>query len=51
MIGMTLTGASFFILYAAARVGEAAVSGSDPYASGLARLADHLLRPWSRWES
>jgi POT family proton-dependent oligopeptide transporter len=31
-IGMTLTGLSFFILYAAARVGEASVTGDNPYA-------------------
>ena len=31
-IGMTLTGLSFFILYAAARVGEARATGGDPYA-------------------
>ena len=30
--GMMLTGLSFFILFIAARVGEATVTGSDPYA-------------------
>ncbi|HET9533461.1 MAG TPA: peptide MFS transporter [Blastocatellia bacterium] len=30
--GMTLTGLSFFVLYIAARIGEASVTGSDPYA-------------------
>jgi POT family proton-dependent oligopeptide transporter len=30
--GMTLTAASFFLLYIAARVGEASVTGPDPYA-------------------
>jgi POT family proton-dependent oligopeptide transporter len=31
-IGMTLTGLSFFVLYFAAKAGEATVAGSDPYA-------------------
>lgn len=31
-IGMTLTGLSFFILYMAAKAGEATVTGADPYA-------------------
>ena len=31
-IGMTLTGLSFFVLYFAAKMGEASVTGSDPYA-------------------
>jgi POT family proton-dependent oligopeptide transporter len=31
-IGMTLTGLSFFILYFAAKMGEATVTGNDPYA-------------------
>jgi POT family proton-dependent oligopeptide transporter len=31
-IGMTLTGLSFFILYFAAKAGEATATGSDPYA-------------------
>ncbi len=31
-IGMTLTGLSFFILYAAAKTGEARAAGGDPYA-------------------
>jgi POT family proton-dependent oligopeptide transporter len=31
-IGMTLTGLSFFVLYFAAKAGEATVTGSDPYA-------------------
>ena len=31
-IGMTLTGLSFFILYIAAKIGEASVTGNDPYA-------------------
>jgi POT family proton-dependent oligopeptide transporter len=31
-IGMTLTGLSFFVLYIAAKAGEASVTGSDPYA-------------------
>lgn len=31
-IGMLLTGLSFFVLYWAARLGEASVTGSDPYA-------------------
>jgi POT family proton-dependent oligopeptide transporter len=30
--GMILTGLSFFILFIAARVGEATVTGNDPYA-------------------
>jgi POT family proton-dependent oligopeptide transporter len=30
-MGMTLTGLSFFILYIAARIGEASVTGSNPY--------------------
>ncbi len=31
-MGMTLTGLSFFILYFAAKIGEASVTGADPYA-------------------
>jgi POT family proton-dependent oligopeptide transporter len=31
-IGMTLTGLSFFVLYFGAKMGEATVTGSDPYA-------------------
>lgn len=31
-IGMTLTGLSFFVLYIAAKTGEASVAGADPYA-------------------
>ena len=31
-MGMTLTGLSFFILYVAARIGEASVTGDNPYA-------------------
>ena len=36
--GMMLTGLSFFILFIAARVGEATVSGSDPYAFKVSPL-------------
>ena len=55
-IGMFLTGLSFFVLYWAARVGEASVTGSDPYAyevspawlissSGIVTLGELLLSP------
>lgn len=37
-MGMLLTGLSFFILYWAARVGEASVTGPDPY--------DYQVSPW-----
>lgn len=37
-MGMLLTGLSFFILYWAAKLGEASVTGPDPY--------DYLVSPW-----
>ena len=55
-IGMMLTGISFFILYSAAKIGEAAVTGSDIYAYrvspgwliasyGVVTLGELLLSP------
>ncbi len=55
-LGMLLTGVSFFVLYAAARVGEASVTGPDPYAYvvsplwlissyGVVTLGELLLSP------
>ena len=38
VFGMLLTGASFFVLYLGARVGEATVTGSDPYAFKVSPL-------------
>jgi len=37
-MGMTLTGLSFFVLFIAARMGEATVTGSDPYAFKVSPL-------------
>jgi proton-dependent oligopeptide transporter, POT family len=37
-IGMTLTGLSFFLLYIAAKTGEATVAGADPYAFRVSPL-------------
>ncbi|HKS41710.1 MAG TPA: peptide MFS transporter, partial [Blastocatellia bacterium] len=55
-IGMTLTGLSFFLLYFAAKAGEASVTGSDPYAFkvspmwlicsyGIVTLGELMLSP------
>lgn len=55
-VGMLLTGLSFFVLYWAARVGEASVAGPDPYAYtvspawliasyGVVTLGELLLSP------
>ncbi len=55
-LGMFLTGLSFFVLYWAARVGEATVTGADPYAYqvspawliasyGVVTLGELLLSP------
>ena len=55
-IGMTLTGLSFFVLYFAAKMGEASVAGSDPYAFkvspmwlilsyGIVTLGELMLSP------
>ncbi len=42
-IGMTLTGLSFFILFAAARVGENTTPNEAMYASGAYRITDRSL--------
>lgn len=55
-LGMLLTGLSFFVLYWAARVGEASVTGADPYgyevspawlvcSYGIVTLGELLLSP------
>ena len=55
-VGMLLTGLSFFVLYWAARLGEASVTGADPYAYevspawliasfGVVTLGELLLSP------
>jgi POT family proton-dependent oligopeptide transporter len=42
-VGMFLTGASFFILFAAAKAGEATVATPDMYARGSFRVTDRSL--------
>ncbi len=42
-IGMTLTGLSFFLLFFAARTGEAIVPTSEMYASGSFRVTERVL--------
>lgn len=55
-VGMLLTGISFFVLYTAAKLGEASVTGADPYAYkvspawlvasyGIVTLGELLLSP------